>query len=113
MELQIQSVHMHASDDLVDHVERRLGSAMSRVVHRITDIAVRLIDPGPNGTVSLTCGVVVRLRGGTTVVIHEMDACPYRAVSRAAGRAKQLVNERIKRARTRVRRRPRRVADPG
>lgn len=106
--LRIQGTNLVVSGTLREHVERRLGFALDRIIHHVRDIVVSLGDVnGPRGGADKRCNLLVTLATGKTLVIHETDSDLYRAIDRAAGRAKNQVKRRAARRRQSRRRRAR------
>ncbi len=109
MNLQVYELNIQTSDALRSHVERRFHSALARILQRIRLVVVRFADlNGPRGGPDKRCDVQVQLVGGQTVRIRETDRCLYRAVDRAARRARRVVKDRLRRQRTTKRCEPRR-----
>jgi ribosome-associated translation inhibitor RaiA len=85
---------------LLDHVERRLGFALSRFGHRIRRVAVRLGGlSGPRGGADQRCRVVVTLRPSGTVVVEDTAPDVSTAIDRGADRAQRAVARATARAR--------------
>jgi len=100
MRLNIRCKSVRLSDELVDHVRRRLAFALTRFAHRITEVTASLAhaNPGKGGGDTL-CRLVVRLRPNREVTIEESDCNLFAAVARAADRAKNSVSRALKRRR--------------
>jgi hypothetical protein len=85
-------------------IRRILASALGRFSRRVRNIRVLLEDVnGPRGGMDIRCRIDVhfRPRGRITVAAQAIDE--YVATARAASRARELVDRRVKRARSRRR----------
>jgi hypothetical protein len=85
-------------------IRRILASALGRFSRRVRTIRVWLDDVnGPRGGMDIRCRIDVhfRPRGSITVAAQAIDE--YAATARAASRARELVDRRVKRARSRRR----------
>jgi len=104
MELQVQARQFHLSDELREHVERRINFALGHFDHRVSRVAVSLSDVnGPKGGVDKQCQILVHLRRGNAVKIQDVDADFGSVIDRAADRAGRAVARRLERRRERKR----------
>ena len=112
MKLQVYELNVQRSDALHSHVEQRFKTALARILRRIGAVVVRFADVnGPRGGADKRCDVQVQLDGGQTVRIRETDRCLYRAVDRAAKRARRVAKDRLRRQRMKKRSGPRRRSE--
>lgn len=95
--------HVKATDALRRHVERRVQTAVGRLSHRVRAVTIRLDDingPGRGGA-DKACQIAVTLvtPRRAPVVVEEVHADLYLAVSQAAERMSQVVRREIARVR--------------
>jgi ribosome-associated translation inhibitor RaiA len=104
MQIELQALNFPITDDLREHIHRRLGFALSSRGDQITGIVVRLSDiNGPRGGVDKHCQVRITLAGLPEIVIEKTDADLYGAIDRAAHRASLAVSRRLGKRRTKAR----------
>jgi len=83
-----------------EHVERRLGFALSQFGDRIGRVTVHLTDANePWGGEDKRCRVVVEVLGHARVVVEDTDRDLNVAIDRAADRVGQAVRRKLDRAR--------------
>lgn len=87
------------SPSLKEHVERRLGFALTQVRTKVARIVIRLRDlNGPRGGRDKVCQINIFMPGQPEVVIREIQEDMYfaidSAVKRAAHRAVRLLTRR-------------------
>ena len=98
MNLDIRGHHMQTTGALQQHIERRIGTALKRLTHRVQDVVIRISEgEGQPGGHEKHCRLQVHLSGAGTVFIDECDRDMYVAIDRAASRAKEAVRRSIKR----------------
>ncbi len=101
MQIDIQTRDFPLTEALRNHIERRLGFALSTCVTYIRRVQVRLHDiNGPRGGADKCCLIQVRLDNLPDVVIRDTEADFYAAIDRAADRAGRTVARRLTRQRT-------------
>jgi len=93
--------HLKATDAIRNHIDRRLRSAVGRFDHRVRAITIRLEDingPGRGGN-DKACQIEAVLHSPrrNPVVIEEVHADLYSAVTRAAERLSVAVRREIDR----------------
>ena len=104
MQIDIQARNFPLTDALHDHIERRLGFALSTRDNHIRRIIVRLSDiNGPRGGADKCCHIQVVLNHLTDVVIEDTEADLYVAIDRASDRAGRTVGRRLDRQRIKQR----------
>lgn len=101
MQIDIQALNFYLTDALRDHIERRLGFALSSRDEHIQRIMVRLSDiNGPRGGEDKCCHIQVVLPKLTDVVIEDTEVDMYAAIDRATDRAGRTVGRRLSRQRS-------------
>ena len=95
--------HVKATDAIRRHVERRVQTAIGRLSHRVRAVTIRLDDiNGPDrGGADKACQIAITLasRRRATVVVEEVHADLYLAVTQAAERMSQAVRRELDRVR--------------
>ena len=114
MKIQIQSPAFPLTAAVLDHTERRLRFALTRIRERIRRVDVRLGDKnGPRGGEGKFCRIQVFLEDAPPVLIEDRGGDLYAAIARAAERAGRNAAKRTDRVLERVRReRPEPPASP-
>jgi hypothetical protein len=85
-------------------IRRILQSALGRFSRRVRMIRVWLEDVnGPRGGLHIRCRIEVHFRPRGTITVSDLAADEYTATARAASRARELVDRRVKRIRFRQR----------
>ena len=96
MKIDIQARDFRLADGLREHVEHRLGFALSQFQDRIRGVVVRLSDvSGSTSGIDKRCHLAVRLNGLSDIVVQETEADFTVAVNRAADRAKRTLVRRL------------------
>jgi putative sigma-54 modulation protein len=96
MELEIHGQNLRVGDRLHEQVERQMGFALRQFESWISGAAVHLEDiNGPKGGVDKQCRVLVKLKGGKTLKIEDLDADMTVAVNRAADRIGHAVSREV------------------
>lgn len=104
MKIQIQSLAFPLTAAVLDHTERRLRFALTRIRDRIRRVDVRLGDKnGPRGGEEKYCRIQVFLENAPPVLIEDRGGDVYAAIDRAAERAGCNVAKRLDRRLERVR----------
>ena len=91
--------HVKATEAIRRHIERRVRTAVGRFSHRVRAITIRLDDingPGRGGA-DKACQIAITLasRRRAPVVVEEVHADLYLAVSQAAERMSQAVRREV------------------
>lgn len=101
MQLDIQALDFTLTHAMRNHIERRVGFALSSRYHNIDRILVRLSDVnGPRGGTDKRCHIQVVLPRIGDVVIEDTESNLYIAVDRATDRASRTVARRLARQRS-------------
>jgi ribosomal subunit interface protein len=101
MHIDIQARDFSLTHALRNHVERRLGFALSKRYDRIKRVLVRLSDiNGPRGGNDKCCQLHVVLPGQADVVITDTQSNLYAAIDHAADRASRAVSRKLARVHT-------------
>jgi ribosomal subunit interface protein len=104
MQIEIQARNFSTTRAMREHVERRLGFALSSCYRHVKRILVRLSDiNGPRGGNDKRCHIEVILPGQAAVVVEDTESDLYVAINRAASRASRTVMRRLGRRRNRKR----------
>ncbi|NOZ52108.1 MAG: HPF/RaiA family ribosome-associated protein [Gammaproteobacteria bacterium] len=104
MQIDIQARNFPLTDALRNHIERRLGFALSTRDDHIQRVMVRLSDiNGPRGGADKCCHIQVILTHLPDVVIEDTEVDLYVAIDRAADRAGRTIGRRLSRQRIRSR----------
>jgi putative sigma-54 modulation protein len=107
MRIDIQGMGFPLTAPLLEHTERRLRFALTRISDRIKRVVVRLRDTnGPRGGEDKCCTILVVLEGAPSVVIEDAGADLYAVIDRAAERAGRNVAKRADRRRENARPQP-------
>lgn len=102
MQLDIHRQKVRLDQDLVERLERQMGTALNPFESWIANVAVHLEDiNGPKGGVDQQCRVLVKLRSGKTLKIEDVDTDLLVAINRAADRIGQAVGREVDRKRDR------------
>lgn len=100
MQIDIQARNFPLTHALRNHVERRLGFALSTRDEHIQRIMVRLSDiNGPRGGEDKCCHIQVIIPHLPDIVIEDTEEDLYAAIDRAADRAGRTVGRRLSRQR--------------
>lgn len=102
MHLVIRGRNLNISDALADHCLQKLFKVARHFQGRVGGILVRLTDMnGPRGGVDKRCQLVIELPGVRQLIITTTDSDPYRAIDRAASRARYSIARELKRGQRR------------
>ncbi len=100
MQIDIQTRNFQLTDALRNHIERRLGFALSSRDEHIQRVLVWLSDiNGPRGGADKCCHVQVVFTRYSDVVIKDIEMDIYTAIDRAADRAGRTVARQLARHR--------------
>lgn len=100
MNIEIQARQFMLSEALSDHVQRRIGFALSKRYQHIKRIIVRLSDiNGPRGGNDKRCHIQISMPHQADVVVEDVQSDLYMAVDRAADRAGRTVTKRLSKLR--------------
>jgi putative sigma-54 modulation protein len=100
MRLDIHHQGVELTDEIRQHVERRLQFALARFEPRLMWTAVYISDQnGPRGGVGMRCRIVVRVRRHGEVIAERDDADINAAVDRAADCVAQALARELDRRR--------------
>ena len=92
MRIQIQSLAFPLTAAVLDHIERRLRFALTRIRDRIRRVDVRLGDTKvPRGGKDKFCRIQVFLENAPPVLIVDRGGNLYAAIDRAAERAGRTI----------------------
>ncbi len=106
MRLTVQGTHIRPTPSIVAHVQRKVGSALGRLRHRVQGVWVTLDDEnGPRGGVDKACRVRVAIAGvpGKPVIVEQRSEDLYGAIDAASKRAARAVQRSVGRQRDRRR----------
>jgi putative sigma-54 modulation protein len=102
MQLEMRGVNYRMDDELKDHIERRLRSALGRFVAAIDRVTVRLADVnGPRGGVDKRCLIAVALGPAGVVRVEGSGDDPFPLVTSSARRVGRAVRRALERRRRR------------
>lgn len=105
MKIDIQALDFDLTDALLSYTRDRINYLLSSRFDQIQGITVRLGDVnGPRGGVDKSCTVSISLPRLKEVVIEDIQADLYVAISRAMDRASRTVNRRLTRLQDRKKR---------
>jgi len=100
MRIDIQARGFPLTAPLLDHTERRLRFALTRIRSRITRVVVRLGDAnGPRGGSDKFCRMQVYLEHAPPILIEDVGTDLYAVIDRAAERAGRNVAKHVDRLR--------------
>jgi ribosome hibernation promoting factor len=100
MKIDIQALNFSLTNALREHIERRLGFALSSRDEYIQRVIVRLSDiNGPRGGEDKCCHIQIVLPQLTDVVVEDTEVDMYTAIDRATDRAGRTVGRRLTRQR--------------
>lgn len=100
MNINIQAQGFPLTEGLREHTRKRLQFALGSVSREVRQINVSLHDVnGPRGGKDKRCRIQIPITGGRDIVIEDMDADLYLAISRAAERAERSIVRRLERRR--------------
>lgn len=100
MKTDVQARNFLLTDALQEFVTRRIDAALGHLDTHVRKVSVRLSDiNGPRGGVDKHCHVQVALHHLPDVVIEDVEADMYLAITRATDRAGRNVARRLDRQR--------------
>lgn len=100
MQINIQARGFELTDDLREHIERRLQFALGWANDHLRQVSVHLSDEnGPRGGKDKRCRIQIGFPGAPSVVIEDTEADVYVAIDRAADRTGRSVARRLERLR--------------
>lgn len=109
MHIDTQARGFDLSEEVREHVQRRLGFSIDWAHGRVSSVSVVLSDiNGPRGGKDKRCHIQVAVAGAADVLIDDTQADLYLAIDRAVDRAGRTLARRIARQRQRP---PGRVSD--
>ena len=98
MKIDIKTNGFEVTDGLRDYVQRRLDFALDWAKHEVRRITINLSDiNGPRGGKDKRCQMHIPLSGHRDVVIQDTESDLYAAIDRAADRASQTLDRRLRR----------------
>lgn len=101
MRLQVNGLRINLSDNLLEHIDKRFRFALDRVESRVARVSVRIGDANGKGTGGeKECKVLVKMKSGDDLVLHEKGSDLYDLVDRASEKTKRLVSKKIEKKRT-------------
>jgi len=104
LQIVIHALDFGLTDALRRHADRRLRSALTCYDEHIQWVVIRLSGySGGRGGVDKCCHVQVRLAGLPDVVVEDVEADLYVAISHAVHRAGRTIKRRLVRRRNRAR----------
>ena len=104
MKIDMQAKHFTLTRALRDHVQRRLGFALSTGSHHLQRVLVRLSDSnGPRGGTEKRCSIQLILPHQANIVVEGTESSLYAAIDRAAHRAGRTLRRRLTRHRDQYR----------
>ena len=100
MQLEMRGVNYDLDDELKNHIEHRLRSALGRFASRIHRVTVRVTDVnGPRGGIDKRCRIAVALVPRGVVMVEGPGDNPFALVADAAKRAGRSVRRALERHR--------------
>jgi len=88
MRLQLNSKGIELTEDLKEHIKRRVRFALGRFAGKLRTVSVRLSDNnGPRGGVDQCCLVVLQLGRQRSILVRERQDSAQSAVALAVERA--------------------------
>lgn len=100
MKISIKSQDMELTEDLREHVERRLRFALGWADDYLRQVSVRLSEErSPRGGQERRCRIQIQVPGASNIVVEDIEADVCVAIERAADRAGRSVARRLERMR--------------
>jgi ribosomal subunit interface protein len=100
MQLAIHAPKIGTTESLESHIEHRIAAALDQYGKRINSVDVKVQDINPgHGGVDKSCQVLVHLNRSGTVMVEEVQADMYAAVSLAADKIKSAVGRELEKRR--------------
>lgn len=94
----VNTRNIEASNEIQNHIDRRIAFAFARGHKQVRTLLVKLTDiNGPKGGIDKQCKVVVRLHSQPSIVIVERQADIYHAIDRCITRASRNLMQQLKR----------------
>lgn len=101
MTVDIRTMNFDVTDAIRDHVDRRVGAALTWFAGRVGVVTVRLDDVnGTRGGIDKRCRVAASLPGAAAVVVEHTDKDLYEAINQATGRLRRAVGRQVGRDRS-------------
>lgn len=99
MKIEICGRGIYVSDELREHIERRIRFALLRFEERVPKLRVRLSDlNGPRGGTDKSCLLTATIRPTSTLIIEARSENMYAAINCVVDRASTCLVRRIKRS---------------
>lgn len=99
--LSIQARGLSLSTPFRCWLEKTMAGALGRFVHRIQAVQIWIEDVnGPRGGIDVRCRVEVKFKSRGRISVSALAADEYAATAKAALRARQQVDRRVKRGRS-------------
>lgn len=100
MRIEIHTGKFSLTENLREHIERRIHVALSWANHKLRKVTLRLDDiNGPKGGADKSCRIQIPIAGTKPVVIEEVQADLYVAIDRAVDRAARSLSRKLERKR--------------
>ncbi len=91
---------MSTSQSLLNHAERKVRRALSRISDRVTRVEVHVVDDnGPKGGTDKRCSIVANIAGMGQIAVNELSSDFFKAVDLAARKLRRATEHRVARAR--------------
>ena len=85
-------------DELQAHIERHVRFALNRFSDRVWRVHVQIRDlNGPRGGLDTECKIRVELDTRASLLVKELDSCPFAAVANATSRLGRVVSKHVDR----------------
>lgn len=96
MKFDIQSRQIELTEELKNHIQRKLHFALCRMEPYITAISVNISDINcPKGGLDKQCGIQICVANMEDILIKDTQTHLYCAIDRAAQRASQALSSQI------------------
>lgn len=100
MQIELQCHGLSPDARLTRHVQHRLARVLGRFRDHVQGARVSLRDVnGPRGGTDKHCTVLLRVKGGSDIILREREASALGAFDRAAGRVVVALVRRLERRR--------------
>jgi putative sigma-54 modulation protein len=100
MQIQINTSQFALTDGIRNHIEQKVGFALSWSQDALTKIHFRLADiNGPRGGADKSCQILLVLKGKKELVIEDVQTDLYQAIDRAIERASRTLSRQLARNR--------------
>lgn len=92
---------MSTSQSLLNHAERKVRRALSRLSDRVTRVEVHVQDDNglKKGGPDKRCSIIANVAGMGQIVVNELSSDFFKAVDLAAGKLRRAAEHRVARAR--------------